>query len=205
MANSGQRTPQVPQHVTALLSHLTSRPGVQSTLILSHKDGSIIQSTGQLAQTTEENGSSRTAHTPPSTTEPNPLSAAQPTDPSPALPAVSQPYQPSQAETLAAHIFAFVSSAEALGVSLSRPALTVRRPSDGHWDVDYDYGNEGTAREEDRDGDDVDRDEDGEVKLLRMRTRKHEIVVVPDRKYLLCVVHDASPGGGPGAAGSRSR
>jgi hypothetical protein len=42
------------------------------------------------------------------------------------------------------------------------------------------------------------------VKLLRMRTKKHEIVVVPDRKYLLCVVHDASPGAGP-AAGSRSR
>lgn len=206
MANSGQRTQQVPQHVTALLSHLTSRPGVQSTLILSRKDGSIIQSTGQLAQMTEENGNSRTAPSTPSTTDPNPLSAAQPTDPSPTSPTVSQPYQPSQAETLAAHIFAYVSSAEALGVSLSRPTPTVQRPSDSHWDVNYDHGNEtGTAREEDRDGEGVDRDEDGEVKLLRMRTKKHEIVVVPDRKYLLCVVHDASPGGGPGTAGSRSR
>lgn len=179
---------------------------MQSTLILSRKDGSIIQSTGQLAQMTEENGSSRTAQTTPSTTDSNPLSAAQPTDPSPTSPTVSQPYQPSQAETLAAHIFAYVSSAEALGVSLSRPTLTVQRPSDSHWDVNYDHGNEtGTAREEDRDGEGVDRDEDGEVKLLRMRTKKHEIVVVPDRKYLLCVVHDASPSGGPGAAGSRSR
>ncbi|KAI2715121.1 hypothetical protein CBS147332_4775 [Penicillium roqueforti] len=206
MANSGQRTQQVPQHVSALLSHLTSRPGVQSTLILSRKDGSIIQSTGQLAQMTEENGGSRTAQIPSATTDPTALSAAQPTEPSPTSPAVSQPYQPSQAETLAAHIFAFVSSAEALGVSLSRPTPTVQRPSDSHWDDNYDYGNEaGTAREEDRDGDDLDRDEDGEVKLLRMRTKKHEIVVVPDRKYLLCVVHDASPGGGPGASGSRSR
>ncbi|KAJ5824780.1 hypothetical protein N7447_007120 [Penicillium robsamsonii] len=200
MANAGQRTQQVPQHVTALLSHLTSRPGVQSTLILSRKDGSIIQSTGQLAQT-EENSTSRTAHIPPSTNEQSPLSTTQPRDPSPTLP-VSQPYQPSQAETLAAHIFAFVSSAEALGVSLSRPTLTVQRPSDTHWDVNYDDANEGTAREEDQDGDDFDRDEDGEVKLLRMRTKKHEIVVVPDRKYLLCVVHDASPGSAP-AAGSR--
>ncbi|KAJ5213793.1 hypothetical protein N7449_000962 [Penicillium cf. viridicatum] len=206
MANSGQRTQQVPQHVTALLSHLTSRPGVQSTLILSRKDGSIIQRTGQLAQMTEENGSSRTAQITPSTTDPNPLSAAQPTDSSPTSPTVSQPYQPSQAETLAAHIFAYVSSAEALGVSLSRPTLTAQRPSDSHWDVTYDHGNEtGTTREEDRDGEDVDRDEGGEVKLLRMRTKKHEIVVVPDRKYLLCVVHDASPSGGPGAAGLRSR
>ena len=171
---------------------------MQSTLILSRKDGSIIQSTGQLAQT-EENAS-RTAHNTPSTTDQNSL--AQSTDPSPTQPAVSQPYQPSQAETLAAHIFAYVSSAEALGVSLSRPTLTVQRPSDAHWDVNYDYGNEG--REEDRD-DGEDRDEDGEVKLLRMRTKKHEIVVVPDRKYLLCVVHDAYPSGGPGAAGPRSR
>ncbi|KAJ5502750.1 hypothetical protein N7463_005624 [Penicillium fimorum] len=200
MANAGQRTQQVPQHVTALLSHLTSRPGVQSTLILSRKDGSIIQSTGQLAQT-EENSTSRTAHIPQSTTEQIPLSTTQPTDPSPTLP-VSQSYQPSQAETLAAHIFAFVSSAEALGVSLSRPTLTVQRPSDAHWDVNYDYAKEGTVREEDQDGDDFDRDEDGEVKLLRMRTKKHEIVVVPDRKYLLCVVHDASPGSAP-AAGPR--
>ncbi|KAK4868831.1 hypothetical protein LT330_006440 [Penicillium expansum] len=206
MANSGQHIQQVPQHVTALLSHLTSRPGVQSTLILSRKDGSIIQSTGQLAQTTDENGSSRTARNTPSTTDSIPLSTTQSTDSSPTSPTVPQPYQPSQAETLAAHIFAYVSSAEALGVSLSRPTPTVQRPSDNHWDVDYDYGTEaGTAREEDRDGDDIDRDEDGEVKLLRMRTKKHEIVVVPDRKYLLCVVHDAAPGGGPGPAGSRSR
>jgi hypothetical protein len=201
--NPSQRTQQVPQHVTALLSHLTSRPGVQSTMILSRKDGSIIQSTGQLAQP-EETTTPRTAHIPP-TTDSTPLPTAQPTDPSPTSPAIPQPYQPSQAETLAAHIFAFVSSAEALGISLSRPTPAVRRPSNGHWDVNYDYGNEGgTAREEDRD-EDVDRDEDGEVKLLRMRTKKHEIVVVPDRKYLLCVVHNAAPGGGPGAAGSRSR
>jgi hypothetical protein len=52
----------------------------------------------------------------------------------------------------------------------------------------------------------MDREEDDEVKLLRLRTKKHEIVVVPDRKYLLCVVHDAAhASGGPGAAGVRSR
>lgn len=43
------------------------------------------------------------------------------------------------------------------------------------------------------------------MKLLRMRTRKHEIVVVPDRKYLLCVVHDATNASGAGAGGARSR
>lgn len=172
---------------------------MQSTLILSRKDGSIIQSTGQLAQPTEENPTSRTTHIP--STDSNPLSATQTSDSSPASPALTQPYQPSQAETLAAHIFAFVSSASALGVSLSRPGPIEKRPSDSHWDVNYDYVNEASAAHEDRD-DGIDREEDGEVKLLRMRTKKHEIVVVPDRKYLLCVVHDASPGV-PGATGSR--
>ncbi|KAJ5305683.1 hypothetical protein PENANT_c041G09426 [Penicillium antarcticum] len=197
MANA-TRTLQVPQHVTALLSHLTSRPGVQSTLILSRKDGSIIQSTGQLAgSTSEENGSSR-AQIPSS--ESNPLSA-QSTDSSPASPALTAPsqYQPSQTEALAGHIFAFVSSASALGVSLSRP--TIGEVPTGEASQDYGIG-KGTTREEDRDGDAGDREEDDEVKLLRMRTRKHEIVVVPDRKYLLCVVHDAAPGP---ATSARSR
>ncbi|KAJ6087962.1 hypothetical protein N7467_006876 [Penicillium canescens] len=209
MANA-TRTQQVPQHVTALLSHLTSRPGVQSTLILSRKDGSIIQRTGQLAvPTSEENGSSRTAQIP-STSESNPLSAqsADSSPASPALAASSQSYQPSQTEALAAHIFAFVSSASALGVSLSRPTIDEVPPTR---EVGQDYGiGKGTSREDDRDGDAGDRDgdagdreEDDEVKLLRMRTRKHEIVVVPDRKYLLCVVHDAAAG--PGATSTRSR
>ncbi|KAJ5141575.1 Dynein light chain-related protein [Penicillium atrosanguineum] len=166
MANPPQRTQQVPQHVTALLSHLTSRPGVQSTLILSRKDGSIIQSTGELA-----------------IQEPRPQ----------LLPPT---YQPSQAETLAAHITAYVSSASALSISLSKPTQT-SEGSDSALNVYGTYGNGTTPQDRDADRD---RDED-EVKLLRMRTRKHEIVVVPDRKYLLCVVHDAAhASAGPGPA-----
>jgi hypothetical protein len=47
-------------------------------------------------------------------------------------------------------------------------------------------------------------DEDG-VKLLRLRTKLHEIIVIPDRKFLLCVVHDISgAGSGTGAAGGGS-
>ncbi|KAJ5742798.1 uncharacterized protein N7511_011199 [Penicillium nucicola] len=174
-SHSQQRTQQVPQHVTALLSHLTSRPGVQSTLILSRKDGSIIQSTGQLAAPTSlENSSSRPPISSPS--EPNPLSA-QSTDSSPASPALA---------------------CFGTGVSLARPAFG-ESPATGEATQEYGVGK--GPREEDRDGD-AGREEDDEVKLLRMRTRKHEIVVVPDRKYLLCVVHDAAPGP---ATSTRSR
>lgn len=83
-----------------------------------------------------------------------------------------------------------------------------RDPASAAWDSSAQdgYGDGSrTPREEDRDADGTERDEEGEVKLLRMRTRKHEIVVVPDRKYLLCVVHDAAhASAGPGAAGARS-
>lgn len=197
----------MPQHVTALLSHLTSRPGVQSTLILSRKDGSIIQRTGLLAP--QEPSTPRQTPLASSAAEPNPL--AQTPDPAPASPAPTNSqstYQPSQAETLAAHIFSFVSSASALGVSLSKPILpqTGDAPNSSGLDGAYGtYSNGTRTPQEEQDADAGDRDEEDEVKLLRMRTKKHEIVVVPDKKYLLCVVHDvAGATGGPGGAGART-
>ncbi|KOS19832.1 Dynein light chain roadblock-type 2 [Escovopsis weberi] len=35
-----------------------------------------------------------------------------------------------------------------------------------------------------------DLDTEDELRLLRLRTKKHEIVIVPDQKYLLTVIHD---------------
>lgn len=199
-----QRSQQVPQHVTALLSHLTSRPGVQSTLILSRKDGSIIQSTGLLAPPESGTSTPRSAPIASAATEP-PL--AQPVDSSPTSPAQPDPstYQPSQAETLAAHIFNFVSSASALGVSLSRPTQKGDGRNPATLEGGYNAYPNGTSTREDGDAEAGDREEEDEVKLLRMRTRKHEIVVVPDRKYLLCVVHDAANASGGSGAGARSR
>ncbi|KAF3071568.1 hypothetical protein THAR02_08156 [Trichoderma harzianum] len=36
-------------------------------------------------------------------------------------------------------------------------------------------------------------DTEDELKLLRLRTKKQEIVIVPDQKYLLTVIHDTQP------------
>ncbi|EFW99303.1 hypothetical protein CMQ_5724 [Grosmannia clavigera kw1407] len=36
-------------------------------------------------------------------------------------------------------------------------------------------------------------DTEDELKLLRLRTKKQELVIVPDSKYLLIVVHDTPP------------
>ncbi|TVY31009.1 Dynein light chain roadblock-type 2 [Lachnellula hyalina] len=44
---------------------------------------------------------------------------------------------------------------------------------------------------------DLDAEADGleqdDVKLLRLRTKKHELVIVPDAKYIFIVVHDTPP------------
>ena len=181
---------------------------MQSTLILSRKDGSIIQSTGLIAA--QDTGMPRPARTASSIGDSTPLSQSSsyssPSSPAPPTPST---YQPSQAEALGAHIFAFVSSASALGITLSRPGAQQSGDIANAIGLDGAYNSYAngrkTPREEDRDGDSADREEDDEVKLLRMRTRKHEIVVVPDRKYLLCVVHDAAhASAGPGASGVRS-
>jgi len=36
-------------------------------------------------------------------------------------------------------------------------------------------------------------DTEDELKLLRLRTKKQELVIVPDAKYLLIVIHDTPP------------
>ncbi|PYH97719.1 hypothetical protein BO71DRAFT_447786 [Aspergillus ellipticus CBS 707.79] len=194
-------TTQIPHHVTSLLTHLTSRPGVQSTFILSRKDGTIIQSTGLHAPKP-----TRTSPPPPSEEPSEPTSPAEapssPQNDQPPPPQQQQqqpqqplqkPYYPSHAEALAAHIFAFVSSASDLSLSLSHPPEGAGR-QEGFAD-----GGAGEAEGAfEREGD------DDEVKLLRLRTKKHEIVVVPDRKFLLCVVHDAAHGVAGGGSGGVS-
>ncbi|KAI9368138.1 hypothetical protein BJX61DRAFT_537488 [Aspergillus egyptiacus] len=242
MANSSTTSPAIPPHVSALLSHLTSRPGVQSTFILSRRDGSIIQSTGLLAapkRTKSETSSPAPAVSGATTAEDSTAAPTAPTS-SPTETATTatstetstqthpqpeqqqqQPYDPSPAEALAAHIFAFVSSAASLSLALEHPAgesvgaRTESSNSNGHAGFEESFrdadGNangaetstSGTGREHAENGADKSEGfDDDEVKLLRLRTKKHEIVVVPDRKYLLCVVHDSAGAGGGGGTGT---
>ncbi|PGH06129.1 hypothetical protein GX51_02516 [Blastomyces parvus] len=239
--------PQLPRQYSAQLSNLTSRPGVQSTLILSRKDGSIIRTTGLLA--TRSNPSpTRQAPAPAPAPAPASISdsippAASPTpdqqathpDPTstsiddrganPAQPQAQEqqppaaPYEPSQAETLAAHIFSFVSSASALSTSLSKPppsSTTSNGGTGGGSSNETDYGGSGMtggaavtsnghARNDSAESEGHEREEDDELKLLRLRTKIHEIIIIPDRKFLLCVVHDISgaTGGSAPLGGSK--
>ncbi|KAL4904726.1 hypothetical protein BDW74DRAFT_28234 [Aspergillus multicolor] len=237
MANSST-SPQIPQHVSALLSHLTSRPGVQSTLILSRKDGSIIQTTGLLAPPKRPSVTSEASipapapviseDAAPSTDAATATDTATATEPEPAFAETethlqsptststqtqtqtqvpSKPFQPTQAESLAAHIFAFVSSASNLSFALANP-LNEDSSANGISETGLANGTtttgsgSGTGEGE---GEGSEGQDEDEVKLLRLRTKKHEIVVVPDRKYLLCVVQDATPAASGGWAAGAGR
>ncbi|KAL2110157.1 hypothetical protein VUR80DRAFT_1569 [Thermomyces stellatus] len=87
-------------------------------------------------------------------------------------------------------------------VSALRPAKTAQSPSTASFPAQQDEG-DGKRVEEyaglvwgwvNASGGLVeDLDAEDEVKLLRLRTRKQELVIVPDAKYLLVVVHDTPP------------
>lgn len=122
------------------LSRLASKPGVQSTLILSKSDGSIIRSTGLLAS------SSSSSQDP---TVNNGVSQNSPGEAADAIRGESEypgngevEAKGNTAEEVARMVFAFVAGAKAFTEGM---------------------------------------DKSDEVKLLRLRTRKNEIVIVPGK------------------------
>lgn len=201
----------------AHFSHLTSRPGVQSVMILSRKDGSIIQVSGVLAQndatpTAEESDTSTPSEanvfpddekSAPETTpeetrndDSNRSSNSNDNEES-ANTAVTadtptQPYQPTHAELLAAHIFSFVASAVSLSDCLTDPKKGQKTPTENAPANETDTVADSESHDTPTSHGIPEREEEDDVKLLRMRTRLQEIIIIPDRRYLLCVVHDNS-------------
>ena len=125
------------------LSRLASKPGVQSTLILSKSDGSIIRSTGLLAATSSStsqdlavgNGTSRNGSAEP--VDPMRSGTEYPDN-------TEDDRKGNSAEDIARMAFIFAAEAKAFTEGI--------------------------------DGSD-------EVKLLRLRTRKNEIVIVPGMSF----------------------
>lgn len=89
-------------------------------------------------------------------------------------------------------------------MSLSRPPTETTHGSKTEPNGFQEGLGNGISRD-DGDRETSEKEDDDEVKLLRLRTKKHEIVVVPDKKYLLCVVHDAAHPAGNPSASMRSR
>ncbi|KAL8990524.1 MAG: hypothetical protein Q9169_008101 [Polycauliona sp. 2 TL-2023] len=139
----------MPTSTLETLARLAAKPGVRSTLVLSASDGSIIKSTGLLADSAlasspdaslvgiDTNNDGKQSSTTPSNS--------------------NHVYEGGEgrtrtAEHVAKMVFNFVAAAKEFAQGIEE-------------------------------GDDA--------KLLRIRTRKQEIVIVPDLKYLLVVIQDA--------------
>lgn len=187
MANN-QESRTLPPSIASSLEHLANRPGVVATLILSRKDGSVIRATGILSEqpptkdTDNENGSVVPVKDETGSSELGEDSGSNGT------------VKATPLEDFAAAVAGFVTSAtsmnDAIRLCLSGNAnrndtfrpLT-RGDSEGH-NVD------GEGNEIQQAVHDV-----SDVQLLRMRTKKHEVVIFPDSKFLSCVVQEVGKHG----------
>jgi hypothetical protein len=154
----------LPPSVSSTLENLSKRPNVQSTLILSREDGSVISATG--------------------------FSSEQGTQSERSQEEVSTKYTkegPTPAEELASAIFQFVSASNSLS---SKMEILSAQKSD-RLDITS-LSNEGRnatpQHHVDKDAHTHGNAEGSEVQLLRMRTKRQEIIIFPDTKFLCCVV-----------------
>jgi hypothetical protein len=166
---------------------------VESTLVLSRRDGSIICTTGRLYQ------DKRSSVVEPST------SAGQPSDSTPNDSASAEPVNEQDlasdtervasqgtrvitpAETLAASIFGFVHSATLLGRAIGTSHSSQESQGAARAGVFESVSNPAGDRKHPDDESQSTPRED-QVQLLRMRTRRQEIIIYPDPSYLCCVV-----------------
>jgi hypothetical protein len=166
--------------IDAILRGLTDRPNVESTLILSRKDGSIIKTSGFASSEKRRRAQSSAPFQPPE----NGLQSKD--EGAAGEEADSEQRKSLPQEELAASIFHFMKAAGTLGSTLTSVADeqaqedgSQLRKSDAN-NVAPDAGDtteEGETRRN-----------DSQVQLLRLRVRHREIIIFPDPQYLCCVV-----------------
>ena len=178
--------------VDAMLRGLTERSNVQSTLILSRRDGSIIRATGvgtQYERSSSASGKScqwpqaremsRDLEEP----ERDGAFTTAKTDESTSDQQTAKP-----AEVLAASIFHFVNNANVLGETLGNTSRDGVREEGTFATFGY-----GEAMDDSTNGANFGEDMESnpsadEVQLLRLRTKHQEIIIFPDANYICCVV-----------------
>ncbi|KAB2579260.1 Dynein light chain-related protein [Lasiodiplodia theobromae] len=138
----------VPSETLSLLTRLSQKAGVQSTLVLARDTGAIVHTSGFTSTSAAAN---------PNTTLPAPAeNAANGTAAATAPPLTNGKQETGMrsAEDVARMVHSFVEAAGELVKNL---------------------------------------EEEDEVKLLRLRTKKNELVIVPDPRFMIVVVHDTPP------------
>jgi len=181
--------------IEAMLRGLTERPNVQSTLILSKKDGSIIRATGFDASekpNTSNTGQSYQWSPAQGGTERSDRHDGNGAGIKVTSETNASQDEPKTVEVLASSIFDFVNSASALGLTLGTTSRltatsdrTPRRPTD----------RESTTTERNPEDEIESRNGADEVQLLRLRTKHQEIIIFPDPNYICCVVQRVGKAG----------
>ena len=176
-----------------MLRGLTDRPNVQSTLILSKKDGSIIRATGSIT-TDKQLSSGAGGQYQWSKTQDSESDAARNKesdqgntgqDEGGAQQDTQQPV-----ELLAASIFQFVNQAASLGVTLG----SISRDAD--LSAAASYRDSSASRQEQENAEEESlRTKEDEIQLLRLRIKFQEIIVFPDPNYICCVVQRVGKAG----------
>jgi len=180
----------LPASISSILDNLSKRPNVQSTLIISRENGSVISATGALSafQAGDPNGAG-SLHPGASTKD---ISNAE-RHGTPGLNeqrgdvglSTSSKAGPTSAEVVAACILDFVSAGSSLSsrVESLHASTSARREIGALRDaekvdslVSLSGGDRGSGVEE------------SDIQLLRMRTKTQEVIIFPDAKYLCCVV-----------------
>ncbi|KAI1538477.1 Robl-LC7 domain containing protein [Pyrenophora tritici-repentis] len=130
-----------PEEILSLLTRLSQKPGVQSTLILSRENGTIIRTSGLISSSSSANPNSTLPASSSETGVDNFTNGRQEGG-------------IHSAENVASMVWSFLIAAGSLVDEL---------------------------------------DKEDEVKLLRLRTKKNELVIVPDPKFILVAIHDTPP------------
>ncbi|KIX10403.1 uncharacterized protein Z518_01485 [Rhinocladiella mackenziei CBS 650.93] len=177
-----------------MLRGLTDRPNVQSTLILSRKDGSIVRATGIVV-------SGRPGTTGAGTSYPWPRAQGEGQKPDgnqegdAVLEGQDQDGGVTQlkaVELLASSIFQFVTNASMLGFTLGSTSRSASGP-----DGSSSYGDPTTFSKQEPNAEEESDQKVGEdeIQLLRLRTRHQEIIIFPDPNYICCVVQRVGKAG----------
>lgn len=165
--------------IDAILRGLTDRPNVESTLILSRKDGSIIKTSGFAPAERRRRAQSAAPFQPPEAATQNKDQGSGPEDT-----VGREKLHPATA--LATTIFDFMKAAGSLGATLTTVAEEQNLDDASHLRradaTGTGAGTEGLTEEVDA------RRTDSQVQLLRLRVKHREIIIFPDPQYLCCVV-----------------
>ena len=168
VADEGRQGTEDPPSVDLVLQNLTNRANVRSALILSRRDGSIIKTSGAIADDTPTQPQNRRSE-----------DAAQNEDEI----AAQEESRPTEAQMLASSIYHFVTAATVVGTTVrsvdNENSLFSGRPNAGG---DSQPGDATTA--------DRNAHAEDDIQLLRLRLKNQEVIIFPDSNYLCCVVQD---------------